>query len=145
DALLKLATEDNSAYVRMQAVLRLREKASLEKILPLLADTDPFISGAAIEVLGKPGNSAMLIRAQDKADTALRLSILIALRRTGEPKGRAALPKFLADPDPAIRRAAIQWVGEERLKDYAHLLNDAASKPPVTRELFEALLASNAF
>ncbi|HMF11319.1 MAG TPA: c-type cytochrome, partial [Gemmataceae bacterium] len=56
-----------------------------------------------------------------------------------------SIPHFLQDPDPSIRRAAIQWVAEERLHEYAKLLPAAASREPVTKELFEAWLAANDF
>jgi putative heme-binding domain-containing protein len=57
-------------------------------------------------------------------------------------EGRKQLAKFLNDPDPTVRRAAVQWVGEERLREYQDKIAIAAAKEPVTRDLFEALLAS---
>jgi putative membrane-bound dehydrogenase-like protein len=143
--LLAIAQKDPSAFVRLQAILQLRTKPALEAVLPILADKDPFLAGAALEVLGRPGNTRLLLAHADTTDPALRLGVLLALRRAGEAGGRAILPKFLADPEPAIRRAAIQWVGEERLREYAPLLKAAASRAPVTREVFEALLATNEF
>jgi putative membrane-bound dehydrogenase-like protein len=139
------ADNDSSPLVRFAAISGLLTQEGLEGAVHYLADKDPFLVCAALNALGKPECVPLLLAALDKADADQRLGILIALRRASDPKGRAALPKFLADADPAVRRAAIQWVGEERLKEYAPLLKDAASKPPVTRELFEALLASNAF
>ena len=56
--------------------------------------------------------------------------------------GRDKLPTYLADENPAIRRAAMQWVGEEGLRQFANLLDEAAGKPPVSRELLEAWLAA---
>jgi putative heme-binding domain-containing protein len=72
----------------------------------------------------------------------LRVGILLALRRAGSAEGRAKLPKFLADDDPNVRRAAIQWVGEERLQEYGKLAKNSACRPPITREVFEAYLAT---
>jgi putative membrane-bound dehydrogenase-like protein len=143
--LLELATKDPSAWVRLQATLQLRTGSALKAVLPVLADKDPFLAGAALDVLGRADNAALLLSQAQAADPRLRLGILLALRRGGTTGGRAFLPKFLADADPAVRRAAIQWVGEERLRDYAPLLSAAAARPPVTRELFEALLATNEF
>jgi putative heme-binding domain-containing protein len=139
--LLALATKDPAPAVRLQAVLQLRTKGSLRAVLPLLADKDPFLAGAALEVLGKPGQADLLAGAARDKDAALRLGALLALRRAGE-EGRALLPKFLADDSPEVRRAAIQWVGEGRLKEHQSLLRPAAARAPVTRELFEALLAA---
>ncbi len=140
--LLALATKDRSPFVRMQAILQLRNASSLKAILATLADADPYLVGAALDVLGKPGHHDQLLPLLDEKDARLRLGALLALRRAGESVGREQVPKFLADPDPAVRRAAVQWVGEERLQDQREAIAIAAAKPPVTRELFEALLAS---
>ena len=68
--------------------------------------------------------------------------MLVALRRTGDAEGRAALKTFLKDADPEIRRTAIQWVGEEGLKEFAPQLQTAAAQAPTTPALFRALLAA---
>jgi HEAT repeat protein len=142
--LLALAMKDRSAYVRMQAVLQLRDRASLEAVVPVLADVDPFLVGAALTVLGRSGNSALVAVAVESKNPRLRLGVLLALRRAGEAEGHKHLSKFLADPDPAVRRAAVQWVGEERLREHTETIAVAAARQPVTRDLFEALLASQA-
>ncbi len=143
--LLQTAQHDSSPFVRMRAIAAIRTPSALKEVIPFLADQDPFLVSAALEALGRAGNSGLLLASLDGAAPRLRLGILLALRRAGEAAGRAALPRFLADADPDVRRAAIQWVGEEGLRDYAPLLQTSAAQPPVTRELFEALLASNQF
>jgi putative membrane-bound dehydrogenase-like protein len=143
--LLSLALHDPSPYVRLRALLELRTPESREAILPLLTNPDRFLAGAALEVLGRPEAVDLLKKNLATADAELRLGILLALRRSASSKGRELLPKFLGDPDPGVRRAAIQWVGEERLREHAGLLKAAAARPPVTRELFEALLAAEEF
>jgi putative membrane-bound dehydrogenase-like protein len=140
--LLHLALEDASAFVRMQATLQLRGPDRLAAVVPRLADPDPFLAGAALEVLGKAGNAELLTAQINTPDPKQRLGIVTALRRTGDLEARRQLPRFLADPDPAVRRSAIQWVGEERLREYAPLLEAAAARVPVTRDVFEALLAT---
>jgi putative heme-binding domain-containing protein len=134
---------DADALVRMQAILALRRPASLREIVPMLADADPFLVSAAVHVLGNPGQSALLRPHVEESDPRLRLGVLLALRQTGDAEGRAMLGRFLKDADPEVRRTAIQWVGEERLKEYASQLNAAASQEPATRDLFLALLAAN--
>jgi len=52
---------------------------------------------------------------------------------------------LLQDPDTAVRRAAIQWVGEEGLKEHVEAARAAASRAPVTKEIFEAFLAATDF
>src|SRR5262249_8436473 len=110
-----------------------------------LADKDPFLVSAALEVLGRSTNTKRLLPHPSSADPVIPGGILLALRRTGDAEAREALPKLLEDPDPGVRRAAIQWVGEERLKEHAERIEKAAAKEPVTKELFEALLAAKDF
>jgi putative heme-binding domain-containing protein len=147
--LLALATTDSSSFVRMQALLQLRTPLALKAIVPVLADPDPFLAGAATEVLGRPENVPILLedetlhQAMRPADQSKRrLGILVALRRSGAEAGKSRIPYFLDDPDPEIRRSAIQWVAEEHFTPWVKLLDAAAGRPPVTRELFESLLAA---
>jgi putative membrane-bound dehydrogenase-like protein len=139
---LECVKKDSSAQVRMQALLQLRESASLKEVVPLLADADPFLVSAAVHVLGRSGNSALLLPHVEAADPRLRLGVLLALRQTGNAAGRAALAKFLKDADPEVRRTAIQWIGEEKLQEFAERLQASATQAPVTPVLFQALMAS---
>jgi putative membrane-bound dehydrogenase-like protein len=153
---------DPDPYVRLQALLQFRSGTAPEATVPGLADKDPFLVSAALTALGRPENVPLLQQyadasdphprlgvalgiAKDGTDARLRLGILLALRRSGTKQGRERLPRYLQDADPDIRRAAIQWVGEERLREYAPLLKAAVSRPPVTREVFEAYLATQDF
>lgn len=140
---LERALKDPAAAVRMQAVLHLRRPAALQRVTPLLADRDPFLVSAAVHALGRPGNANSLLPLVDSDDPRLRLGALLALRRTGDTEARTALGKFLQDPDPEVRRAAIQWVGEERLQAFAGQLTAAAARAPTTRQLFLSLGAAN--
>jgi putative membrane-bound dehydrogenase-like protein len=140
--LLDLAQHDPNAHVRLQAILQLRTPAAPATIVPLLADADPFLASAALEALGRPEQVALLLAHAESANARLRLGVLLALRRSGSAAAHASLSNYLFDPDPAIRRAAIQWVGEGRLRQFAPLLDAAAAQQPATREVFEALLAT---
>lgn len=143
--LLKLLHDDPSSEVRMQAGLHLRSEAALKDVVPLLTNADPFLVSAALEALGRVTQAPLLLPDIGNRDERMRLGLLLALRRTGDYLGQKGLPRFLDDPDPAVRRAAIQWVGEEGLKQYAPLLERAASRPPVRRDLLQALLAARQF
>ncbi len=140
--LLRLLREDPAPEVRMAAVMALRTSESMQEILPLLAAQDPFLAAAALESLGRPGNSALLQAHTMDRDPAVRLGVLLALRRTSDAEARSTVSQFLEDADPAVRRAAIQWVAEEGLRLYAPRLADAAARPPINRALVEALLAA---
>jgi putative membrane-bound dehydrogenase-like protein len=141
-SLLDLVEHDPSSQVRLQALLQLRERNSLGKIVRLLMDKDPYIAGAALTVLGRPGNTALLLPYVSDPQAEMRLGTLLALRRIGDSQSLDAVPKFLDDDDPGVRRAAIQWVAEDHLVRYEGLIEGSASRQPVTRDLFEALLAA---
>ncbi len=143
--LFVLAMKDPSPFVRLRALAQLRAEKSLQAIIPVLADEDPFLAGTALAVVGRPGNAPLLLPRLPGASARLRLGILLALRRSGDEEGRKKLLDFLTDMDPEVRRAAIQWVGEEKRLEYTDRLREAAARDPVTRELFEALLAANEF
>src|SRR5262249_4951815 len=96
---------------------------------------------AAIETLSRVGGAPFLLERVSEKDPKVRLGVLIALRRAGDA---SAAEKFLEDNDVAIRRAAIQWVGEARLSPLAAALEKSASRLPVTKEIFEAYLAATA-
>ncbi len=135
--------KDDSPLVRMEAVLRLRQPSSLRDVVPLLGDKDPFLVSAAVHVLGRPGSVGLLMPLIHAPDAHLRLGVLVAMRGTGDAEGRDALKTFLKDADPEIRRTAIQWVGEEGLKEFAAQISAAAAQAPTTKALFQALLAAN--
>ena len=135
------APPDPEALTRMKAVLA-TEKAALASVLPLLADPDPFLASAAITAVARRGDATFLHEHARAKDPKIRIGMLLAMRRTGDPAHRDAIPEFLEDPDPGVRRAAMQWVGEDGLREYAKAIELTAARPPVTRAVFEAFLAA---
>ncbi len=140
--LTSLAVYDPSPLVRMQAILQLGGDESLEHIRPVLADQDPFLAAATIDVIGRRGSDTVLVPAFDAVNPIIRANGLLALRRRPGANTNSSVGKFLADSDPAVRRAAIQWVAEDRLIEHKEAIAKAAAKEPITRDLFEALLAA---
>jgi putative membrane-bound dehydrogenase-like protein len=133
------APKDWPALRRMNEVLAIKSKDPLPSLVPMLGDPDPFLESAAIETLSRVGGASFLLGHVAEKDPKVRLGVLVALRRTGDT---SAAEKFLEDPDIAIRRAAIQWVGEDRLGSLAGAVEKCASRLPVTKDIFEAYLAS---
>ena len=117
----------------------LGEKDRLDHLFPMLEDPDPFLVAAAINTLSRVGGAALLKQHVKDPHPKVRLGVLLALRRTGDTSQAAA---FLEDADVAVRRAAIQWVGEDRLGDLAAAMEKSAARLPVTKEIFESYLAS---
>ncbi|HVR87401.1 MAG TPA: PVC-type heme-binding CxxCH protein [Planctomycetota bacterium] len=133
------APKDSPELLRMNDVLATTSKERLAGLLPMLADPDPFLAGAAIDTLSRVGGPSFLLPQIAHPDPKIRLGVLLALRRTAD---KSAVGTFLEDADVAIRRAAIQWAGEDQLGDLAAAMEKTASRLPVTKEIFEAYLAS---
>jgi putative membrane-bound dehydrogenase-like protein len=140
---VQVAIKDRSAYVRLQALLRMTAPAPApDWLIGLLGDADPFLVGAAISVLGRPGASEELLHRATAESPKIRVGILVALRRTGDKIDSIVLRNFLRDPEPSIRRAAIQWAAEDGRSDLSAEISVAASRPPVTLDVFEAYLGA---
>ena len=125
--------------LRMNEVLATTSKNALPALFPMLADPDPFLSAAAVDTLARVGGAPFLLPHVGDPNPKIRLGVLMALRRTSDTSAAA---KFLEDDDVAIRRAAIQWVGEDHLGALAAAMEKTAARIPVTKEIFEAYLAA---
>jgi putative membrane-bound dehydrogenase-like protein len=139
-----IAASDPSPLVRAEAMRRLADPAAKDVLLKALESDDSFVQQAARRGLGRSLKvDELIVLAATKDLTARqRLGLLLILRDSGRPEARALLPGFLADSDPLIHFAAIQWVGEYRLEPFrAQLLTGLASSA-ATRNLFEATLAA---
>jgi hypothetical protein len=136
---VKTNSPPDSGELRLVDALR----KSPEKVDPeLLKSPDPFVVTAAIEALVRSEGAPGLLKRAGHPDPKIRMGVLLALRRTSDT---SAVSTFLEDGDVAIRRAAIQWVGEAKLGDLAAAMEKSASRLPVTKEIFEAYLASTDF
>jgi putative membrane-bound dehydrogenase-like protein len=138
----RIAAADGSAKVRAEALRRIVEPQSLPVLLHALEERDPFLTLAAREALKQSQNVDTLRPLATLENPAQRLGILLVLRDVGGPSARETLPSFLADADPAIRFAAIEWIGEERLTEFHEQLAEGLAHGAVTRTLFEAYLAA---
>jgi putative membrane-bound dehydrogenase-like protein len=142
DILPDILRADRAPAVRMQAAANLRSPKGLKMLVPLLADADPFVRSAALTSLAQSDTEEVVLPHITATDPQLRLGVLLSLRRGRSAAGRKALPRFLDDADPGVRRAAIQWVAEERLKEYADKLPAAAERVPISRDLVQAFIAA---
>ena len=48
----------------------------------------------------------------------MRLAAISLLRQSNDPAARTPLASLLADGDPQVRFAAVEWVAEEELSDF---------------------------
>ena len=72
----------------------------------------------------------------------LRQIALLLSARTNFPKDQSFAQLGLQSPSPAIRRLAVQWAGEEKLKDLRPEVEKVLGSEPMTTELFMSCLAS---
>ena len=72
----------------------------------------------------------------------LRQIAMLLAARTSFSKDQSFVRIGLLSPSPAIRRMAVQWAGEEKLKDLRPDVEKVLASEPMTTELFMACLAS---
>ncbi|HEX5446633.1 MAG TPA: PVC-type heme-binding CxxCH protein, partial [Pirellulales bacterium] len=101
--------EGDSPTARAAALRQAGDAASEEALLLALHDVDPFIRQAAREGLRRVSDTPKLRALAASDDAAVRLAGLLILRESTDAQAARALPKLLADADPEIRFAAVQW------------------------------------
>ncbi len=138
----KAAEPVASPLARAGALRRLANPAAKEILLKALESDDPFLQQAAREGLKRSLPFTGIMDLAGDPEPAHRLGALLILRDSGRHEPLALVPRFLKDPDPAIRFAAIQWVGEQRLADDRPQLLRGLSSGNTTREVFEGTLAA---
>ncbi len=139
-----IAGTDPSPLVRAAAMRRLSDPGGKEILLKALGSDDPFVQQAARLGLRISQHETELVALAGSKDLSAeqRLGLLLILRDSDHSDVKAVLPGFLSDPDPRIRFAAIQWVGEHRLKEFRSTLEAALASSADARNLFEATLAA---
>lgn len=143
---LPFTQSDQRGEVRYAATRRLDPKKHddhLVRLLELVSDPDPFIQQAARWALRPVAERLGGFGIVD--DPAKRLGIALVLREANTEVTRKWLPEMLHDSDPRVRFVAIQWVGEERLKDVWQQFKSDVERNLTTRQELEAFLATSAF
>jgi putative membrane-bound dehydrogenase-like protein len=103
---------------------------------------DRFVFAAALASIARSGDIAARIAALPAHDETEAVLEVLAWRRSGREEGIARLPAFLADPRPGVRRAALQWVGEDRLRQFGELIPRTLKSGAVTRDVLLAAIAA---
>ncbi len=122
------------------------DPAAWTELKAALTDPDPFIVSAALTALKLPGFQPQLLAEFANPESTIRLGCLLALRRAGYADPASLLRQALADPDAAVRRTAMIWAAERRLKELRPLVEKAleAGGPdqPISQEDFAVWLAA---
>ncbi len=133
--------EGGLPMARAAALRQADHAAGEEALLRALHDVDPFIRQAAREGLRRVSDTPKLRALAASDDAAVRLAGLLILRESTDAQAARALPKLLADADPDIRFAAVQWVAEAALAEHRPRI-EALLAESGTRALFEGCLAA---
>jgi putative heme-binding domain-containing protein len=75
-------------------------------------------------------------------DAAVRLGILLALRRAGYERPEDLLKIWLRDDSEAVRKQALAWIGEAGLTSLLGELKQAVARPPASADLLDTYLAT---
>ncbi|MDB5390834.1 MAG: Cytochrome c, partial [Planctomycetaceae bacterium] len=83
---------------------------------------------------GRQGNEA------NNPSSQFRIGLVLAARQRF-PQNKELLTLFWKDQDALVKRLLVQWVAEEKLKDFRPQLEAILSDPALTSDLFLATLA----
>ncbi|REK17182.1 MAG: hypothetical protein DWQ37_06855 [Planctomycetota bacterium] len=132
---------DQPVEVRAEAMRHSGNPESSKLLWEAVSAGDAFLAQAARRGLGRL-HAVTADLAWAERTPAERLAAALILRESGDPAARAALPRLLADPDPQVRFAAVQWVGEEQLSEFREPLGEVLAAGEVTARLFGGYLAA---
>jgi len=121
-------------YRAAQVVARLRT---------LLTSPDPFVASSARLTLAYMIDTKSLLAMTRDAPPEMREDYLLTLRAQGGDEAESILPEALTDTESSVRRAALQWIGQENLNRFENDLDHALTAGPVTPELLDAYLATH--
>ena len=128
--------------IRAEALRRAKTPAIRDAALAALDESDPFLQQAARQALQHIVGELSDLDVPNLPTAGQRLGVMLALRAADEPTGRTLLPALLGDSDPAVRFAAIEWVGEERIRDLRPQIAEMLKGDANTRDLFNACVAA---
>jgi putative membrane-bound dehydrogenase-like protein len=129
-----------ASEVRAEAMRRAADRELAARLWRQVGASDAFVAEAARQGLAR--SHAVTAKLNTDWDAAQRLAALLVLREWRVADGETALPALLRDTDPAVRFAAIQWVGEARLRPFRDDLHAALAAGPATGRLFAGYLAA---
>ncbi len=139
-----MATGDESSAVRAAALRRIgkvdSDKARAAVVGALRSD-DAFVRQAARGVLARSPDVLSKLDPLKIENALEQLGVVLAMRAAGLEK-QMPFDALLASPHDDVRFAAIQWVGESRLKQHRAQLESLMDDPKMTTRLLAAVGAA---
>ena len=113
-----------------------------ESLLWLTLGKGPFLLHGAVTFLANSKITSIqtLDLLRDEQNN-MRLAVVLASRKRF-PKESKIVKVALIDKSPSVRRAAVQWVAEENLKDLRPQVEAILDSKSMTTDLFLATLAA---
>ena len=142
--LIRLLT-DASPRVRLLAAMAVGKLGRSEAIGPLLAmlrangDQDPYLRHAGVMGLVGSGDVAALKRSAADGSSAVRMGVLLALRRLGD----ADVARFLKDSDPRLVLEAARAINDEPIEGALAPLAALPIVPGMPAPLLRRVLNAN--
>ncbi|QDU38697.1 Cytochrome c [Maioricimonas rarisocia] len=111
---------------------------------PSLAEVlaDPFLFAMQVQQFARVPDPHQYVRWWEAGPIPEGRLLLTLAQRQRDPHDTSLLERQLSDPYPPVRRAAVQWVAEERLVDFRPQVETVLRSEPMTTELFLATLAA---
>ncbi|MGE5195139.1 MAG: PVC-type heme-binding CxxCH protein [Deltaproteobacteria bacterium] len=134
--------EDGGALLAVLSQCRLSPG---DRLIPLaLSIDDPFVLSIMVTSLardfGRDGFAQYLTPGSGAAPR-VRIAMLLAARQS-DPRDTTLVEIVLGDHDPDVRRLAVQWAAEERMRDLRPRVEAIFNSNAVTSDLFLAALAA---
>jgi quinoprotein glucose dehydrogenase len=153
DAREKLAFDKLVALTKPEAAPRVRffaaygtgkigGAAAVPALLELLrtnADADPYLRHAAVMGLVYTGDAAKLFAAAKDVSPAVRMGVLLALRRFGNPE----VSRFMTDAEPRIVEEAARAINDEPINEAMPALAALASRSNLTEPVTYRVINAN--
>jgi putative membrane-bound dehydrogenase-like protein len=139
----ELLQQDIPGYAARQVLLGLPPDSDfpLPTSIPSKWRDDPVMTAVAATALSRSRQVDDLLKYGPNSDTEWVVVVdALAARRSGKPAA-GLLPKLLGHHSAAVRRIALQWVGEDRLTEFAPNVADVLKGADVSRDLLAAYLA----
>ncbi|HEY2146717.1 MAG TPA: PVC-type heme-binding CxxCH protein, partial [Pirellulales bacterium] len=139
---LKFLEKSVPPAVRAAAFRRSKTAEVRDVALAALDDPDPFMQQAARLALEHIVGELRDLDVPNLPSAGQRLGVMLVVRAADEKYGRKFLPALLSDSDPAVRFTAIEWAGEEKIKDLRPRILEILSGEANTRDLFNGCVAA---
>ena len=140
-ALLK-DPEPRVRFFAAQGLARLNDKNNVPAVLDMLrdnADKDAYLRHAGVMALADSGAKDVWMKAADDASPAVRMAVLLALRRTND----ADVARYLNDADPKLVVEAARAINDVPIDAAMPKLAALAPRPGLSLPLGYRVLNAN--